>query len=356
VANGDLGGLAGADAECQRLADDANLGGQWRAWLSGDDDDAFCRVTGRNGAANSCGASAADVGGWVRLDGVPFARSLFALVGRTGSEPETLSALRVRDDDLFQAGTPSYASGTNPDGTGAGSSTCSSWAASGNQPGTRGLATRVGRDFGTSYGLACQDASASSSVFFDSTQLACFEVATELRSIPYPIPLDGSERLIFVSSTRGPGLASSWPGGAGRGRAAMNLICQNLAADAGLPGIYRALLADSVTGDPLEQLDPGATLVRTDGVVVGTKAELNAGNMNTAVNVDENGQVVQDLFRAWTGDLANNCDDWQSEAGGEPAIFGDVQSADPTFLKDDQSGLGLFSCGADMRLYCAQNP
>src|SRR5690242_15690863 len=31
---GTLGGLAGADMECQKLADAANLGGTWMAWLS----------------------------------------------------------------------------------------------------------------------------------------------------------------------------------------------------------------------------------------------------------------------------------------------------------------------------------
>ena len=32
--NGDLGGLAGADAECQDAADAVGLGGVWQAWLS----------------------------------------------------------------------------------------------------------------------------------------------------------------------------------------------------------------------------------------------------------------------------------------------------------------------------------
>lgn len=32
--NGNLGGLAGADAKCQARADTANLGGTWKAWLS----------------------------------------------------------------------------------------------------------------------------------------------------------------------------------------------------------------------------------------------------------------------------------------------------------------------------------
>lgn len=32
--NGNLGGVPGADAKCQAAADGANLGGEWRAWIS----------------------------------------------------------------------------------------------------------------------------------------------------------------------------------------------------------------------------------------------------------------------------------------------------------------------------------
>jgi hypothetical protein len=39
-----LGGLDGADAECQQLADDASLGGTWTAWLSDDNTDAIDRI------------------------------------------------------------------------------------------------------------------------------------------------------------------------------------------------------------------------------------------------------------------------------------------------------------------------
>jgi hypothetical protein len=41
---GDLGGLAGADAICQELAEDAGLTGTWTAWLSDDNADAIDRI------------------------------------------------------------------------------------------------------------------------------------------------------------------------------------------------------------------------------------------------------------------------------------------------------------------------
>ena len=33
-----MGGVAGADAKCQSLADNANLGGTYKAWISGTTD------------------------------------------------------------------------------------------------------------------------------------------------------------------------------------------------------------------------------------------------------------------------------------------------------------------------------
>ncbi len=44
--NGDLGGLAGADAKCNAMAQAANLGGNWVAWLSNSSTDAIDRITG----------------------------------------------------------------------------------------------------------------------------------------------------------------------------------------------------------------------------------------------------------------------------------------------------------------------
>jgi hypothetical protein len=57
VVPGKLGGINGADVECQRLADKANLPGSYKAWLSTKGTDAKSRI-GR--------------GGWIRADGRPF--------------------------------------------------------------------------------------------------------------------------------------------------------------------------------------------------------------------------------------------------------------------------------------------
>lgn len=46
TSSGNLGGLAGADATCQELADAQSLGGRWIAWLSDENTDAIDRLAG----------------------------------------------------------------------------------------------------------------------------------------------------------------------------------------------------------------------------------------------------------------------------------------------------------------------
>lgn len=64
VPNG-FGGVTGADAECQRLADKASLPGKYHAWLSSLTEPARTRVGN---------------GGWIRTDGRPFSASLARLL------------------------------------------------------------------------------------------------------------------------------------------------------------------------------------------------------------------------------------------------------------------------------------
>jgi len=47
--NGNLGGLSGADAKCQTVANNANLGGVWKAWLSDSVTSAASRLNHSNG-------------------------------------------------------------------------------------------------------------------------------------------------------------------------------------------------------------------------------------------------------------------------------------------------------------------
>jgi hypothetical protein len=65
-------GLEAADAICQSRAEAGGLNGTFRAWLSDDDDDAYCRIHGLSGKkAENCGQGSLPdfAGNWVRTDG-----------------------------------------------------------------------------------------------------------------------------------------------------------------------------------------------------------------------------------------------------------------------------------------------
>jgi hypothetical protein len=101
VAPGQLGGVAGADDECQRLAGKANLPGKYKAWLSTAGTDAKTRVGS---------------GGWVRTDGRPFAKNLATLAilgGQTVYYPPRLDEM---GNDLGNVHS-FVATGGNADGT-----------------------------------------------------------------------------------------------------------------------------------------------------------------------------------------------------------------------------------------------
>lgn len=62
----DLGGLSGADAKCQTSADNANLGGNWVAWLSDSNTDANQRITHTTGKYNLLDGTLI-ANGWIDL-------------------------------------------------------------------------------------------------------------------------------------------------------------------------------------------------------------------------------------------------------------------------------------------------
>ena len=98
VFNGDLGGLAGADAKCQQLATSAGLKGNYRAYLG---------ATNTNAPSRFAGAS-----GWTRVDGSP----MVELIGEFGtialSYPPSLDESGV---DLSQSDQLRVWTATNPD-------------------------------------------------------------------------------------------------------------------------------------------------------------------------------------------------------------------------------------------------
>jgi hypothetical protein len=102
--DGDLGGLSGADARCQALADEAGLTGRWIAWL-GD---------GVDGPATRFFQS--ETRGYQRVDGTVIANNWTDLVDGTLAAPidrdETGTELPADDDMIVWTGV--FHTGGNP--------------------------------------------------------------------------------------------------------------------------------------------------------------------------------------------------------------------------------------------------
>lgn len=73
--NGNLGGLAGADAVCKARANEAGLGGLWKAWLSDSNSSPVSRFNNKSEFA------------WVRIDGVTVANNFQDLTDGTILNP-----------------------------------------------------------------------------------------------------------------------------------------------------------------------------------------------------------------------------------------------------------------------------
>ena len=127
---GDLGGLAGADATCQRLASAVNAGGStWRAYLSVERDPA-------NGNRPTDARSRIGNGPWVNANGVTVANSLAELHARTG-HPDAFVDERGQKINGMWAGSPTpnehdILTGSTAEGTVLEGQTCADWTSASN--------------------------------------------------------------------------------------------------------------------------------------------------------------------------------------------------------------------------------
>ncbi|MFC2031659.1 hypothetical protein ACFLWA_13145 [Chloroflexota bacterium] len=163
---GDLGGLAGADAKCQELADIAELGGSYRAWLSTDGDG--------NSAAERLTHSPAP---YVLVDGTVIANNWTDLITDKDPNANDKEGLYLRAPiNLNENGvtvTGQTWTATRVDGMFSGSH-CSSWTTAdrGTDPplepanwGNRGSSSDVGHFWTYGYYTSCEQFS----------RLFCFE-------------------------------------------------------------------------------------------------------------------------------------------------------------------------------------
>jgi hypothetical protein len=122
---GNLGGLAGADARCARLAAAARFAGRtWKAYLSVEHD-------ASNGGQPVNARDRIGSGPWSNVGGVKVANDLEALHGRTGDADVFLDEHGEKIPGQW-AGSPlpvahDVLTGSNPDGTVLADATCADW-------------------------------------------------------------------------------------------------------------------------------------------------------------------------------------------------------------------------------------
>ena len=139
---GNLGGLAGADATCERLATAAGHGGgTWRAYLSVERDPA-------NGNRPTHARDRIGAGPWYNANRVLIANNVAELHGRTGDAELFVNEHGLRINGQW-SGSPSpnehdILTGSNADGTLMAGLTCADWTSS---------ATAVAAQVGHSDGL-----------------------------------------------------------------------------------------------------------------------------------------------------------------------------------------------------------
>ncbi|SDF20394.1 hypothetical protein [Limimaricola pyoseonensis] len=130
---GDLGGLEGADAHCQSLAEAAGASGTWRAYLSSSAEDARDRI---------------GTGPWHNAEGVEIAADLEALHGegnaisKETALDETGAVVNGRGDSPNRH---DILTGSMADGTAA-EQTCEDWTAGGEGSAMVGHHDRMGLD------------------------------------------------------------------------------------------------------------------------------------------------------------------------------------------------------------------
>jgi hypothetical protein len=328
-----LGGLAGADHECQTMAQNANLPGTFLAYLGTSTASASSRFQSARG--------------WVRSDGRPVADTI-----------QQLAAGQLLYPVLLDETGHSFATGgigltaTKNDGSTDPTNTCSDWTVA-----DPNGSVRAGNPFaGYSAWQAFYTVPCSGNG--DTFRLYCLQ---NTQNVAVAAP-QAQGRLAFITR---PILNSGWaPSG---GLAGADAKCQSDATSAGLPGTYLALLSTS-TASAASRFDlTGAPWVRPDGVQVFAQAsDLNSFTLASPIVLSADRLSYFGNYYVWNGSTttttvgtsASTCGDWTShtapDAGPGPAVI-TVSGATSTLNGIPLWGLTSIGCDfSESLLYCLQ--
>jgi hypothetical protein len=320
TSNGDLGGQAGADAECAILAAAANLpNATYKAWLS----------TSTTNAAAKLGTAR----GFVRPDGQPFADQVSDIAAGNILNPLIL------DESGNNLAHQIVWTGTADAGI-ASAFACGDWLI-----GTGVSFGELGKSTGGA-GAWSDDAGETSCNAF--AHLYCFGTSQVNALTVTPTP----GRIAFVS--KGSFATSQAVSGA-------DSLCQNEASAAGLanPTTFLALLSTS-TAPAASRFDVSAMsapYVRPDGIEIADAPTIAAGStLDSGIWQHADGSYVTEFAAAtWTGSAAPNvvgtlpatCQDWMTTNGADTGSEG-VSNVTDTWWNSSMST----SCAEPLSVYC----
>jgi hypothetical protein len=354
-ANGQQG-LAAGDSICQSRAAAAGLPnpGGYIAWLSDDQNDAYCRA--RNGfgwrSLGCGGVPLGPAGPWFLANGATtFTADLDSLTQARAEiyRPVILDEF-VHEVDVDRQ----YWTGTEANGEAWPGGSCQGWTSSEyNLSGNAGLSFATTDYWTQGSWFGCNQ----------TARLLCLERGpSETVRVPWS---PGS--IVFTTSALGTADLESWPENdsatgeiAGdTGLAIGDVICRNLAATAHLPqpDSFVAWLSDSSV-DARDRVTSNGPYRRIDGyAIANSKAELVGGVTANSLHVDENGDYLADDQLVWTGTNADGvehphrCWNWTSETPSDAGRIGRSSvGRDPAWTSDES-----WSCNTFAALYCFSN-
>jgi len=309
-----LGGLAGADALCMRLAAKAMLSGTYKAWLS----------TKTMNASSRLGTAT----GWVRTDGKPVFNSPNDIINNRIFYPprldESKNDLGLTLDPLLMPEilviTNTSTRGAMPDwGT---YGTCGDFTSNDGTTILRGSASHNGSYLTQAADLTCSV----------PARLYCFGVDHQTQVVVTP----AVGRYAFVAE-------GAWAPGSGIGSA--DTLCQNEASAANLPGNYLALLAQTglTAASRFDYATGTLPWIRTDGIMIAPTANafFTTPLFDASPNVSADGSFNFGFSGVWSGapspttpgTEATNCTNWYSS---NPGVYGWAGAA------SDSSTRGFF--------------
>ncbi len=311
-----LGGIAGADAECNRVAMLAGLKGNYLAWISG---------TGVN-AKDRFGSAR----GWVRMDGKAVADTMTELSTSGIWYPVVFDELgmphREEPDEMI--------TGTDKSGVAAGG-TCSNWTDV-NANNTYGNAAGVAQRWTAWLGYTCTRLG----------RLYCF----------------GTDKSLALAKpmVAGPVAFVSFGWNPNTGLAGADANCNQNAQGVGLSGTFKALLATNSASAASRFSATGDVWIQRDGLAIAaSRSEFFADRPDRPVFLDASGVAVSAsiLAGALQPDVAGialrTCNNWSDNGVNATATYGE------TYLADSRSFGSNYSTGCssfDLRTMCLQTP